>query len=317
MHKKQKGFAIVEGLLIVVIVAIVGLVGWYVWKAKTTSGATHQSAAAVEQAPKPSLFDHIVIIVEENRGYKTIMESADAPYIHDLAATYAQANNYSAVFRPSLPNYLAMTAGTNGNITSNCTPSESCTITGNTLVDEIEASNRTWKGYMESMPSACSLQNSGNYAVKHNPFAYFKQLTDNQKRCQAHNVPLDQLYTDLSSNQLPNYAFITPNLCSDMHDCSIKSGDAWLANLVPKILDAPSFKTKRAVLIVTWDEAEVGDSGNHIPTILAGPVIKKGYTSTQAYTHYSLLRTIEKAWQLQPLTENDKAAAPLDEFFSN
>jgi phospholipase C len=255
--------------------------------------------------------------VEENKGYKTVMDATDMPYIHKLADTYAQANNYLALFHPSLPNYIAMMGGTNGRIEDDCSPSAVCVVDSKNIVDEIEQSHRSWKGYMESMPAACSLQSSGLYAVKHNPFVYFKSLTDDQERCKKHDVPLEQLYKDIESNQLPSLSFIVPNLCNDMHDCPVSTGDKWLSGIVPKILESQEFKTKKSLLVITWDEAEQSDMENRIPTILAGPVVKKGYESSNAFTHYSLLRTIEQAWNLQPLTDSDKTALPLDEFFAN
>ncbi len=257
----------------------------------------------------------MVIIVEENKGYKTIMEGSEAPYFQELAATYSQASNYHALFHPSLPNYLAMIGGTNGGIEQTCTPGPGCELSSKTIVDEIEKSNRTWKGYLESMPAPCSLQNSGQYAVRHNPFVYYKTLSEDKARCNRLDVPLEQLYKDMSANQLPSFSFIVPNLCNDMHDCSVGTGDKWLADVVPKLLDSSAFKTKKAVLIITWDEAEQSDTVNQIPTVLIGPAVKKGYKSSAMYNHYSVLRTIEDAWGLPSLTENDKNAAPMNEFF--
>jgi hypothetical protein len=316
MKKNQQGFSVVEVLIILVMIGLAAGVGLYVSRAKNNTIHINDSISQDNSESKSNmLFDHVVIIVEENKGYKTIMEGNEAPYFHELASTYSQANNYYALFHPSLPNYLAMTGSTNGGIEQNCVPGSGCEIHEKNIVDEIEKSNRTWKGYMESMPTPCSLQNAGQYAVRHNPFVYYKTMTDDNERCKQHNVPIDELYKDLEANQLPNFSFITPNLCNDMHDCSVNTGDKWLADIVPKLLESSTFKNKKSLLVITWDEAEPSDGVNQIPTILVGPTIKKEYKSTTIYNHYSLLRTIEDAWGLPTLTENDKKAKPMNEFF--
>jgi hypothetical protein len=166
--------------------------------------------------------------------------------------------------------------------------------------------------YAESMPAACTPVSSGLYAVKHNPFMYYPSVTNDHASCAAHVVPFSQFSVDLrSTSSLPDYTFISPNLCDDMHDCSVQTGDAWLSREVPKILGSPAFTTKNSLLVVTWDE---GDSGSNIvPAIFAGPAAKRGYTSDASYGHYSLLHTIEAAWSLSPLTPNDARAPVMDE----
>jgi phospholipase C len=316
MKKSQNGFSVLELLLILVMIGLIAGVSLYVIRTKNNATHTYDSISHNSSESKSNvLFDHVVIIVEENKGYKTIMEGSEAPFFHELASTYSQANNYYALFHPSLPNYLAMIGGTNGGIEQNCIPGSGCEIHGKNIVDEIEESNRTWKGYMESMPTPCSPQNSGQYAVRHNPFVYYRTFTDDKERCKQHNAPLDQLYKDIEANQLPNFSFITPNLCNDMHDCSVNTGDKWLADVVPKLLESSTFKTKKSLLVITWDEAEPSDQVNQIPTILIGPTVKKAYKSSTIYNHYSLLRTIEDAWDLPALTQNDKTATHMNEFF--
>jgi acid phosphatase len=94
-----------------------------------------------------------------------------------------------------------------------------------------------------------------------------------------------------------------------MHSCSIKTGDTWMAENVPRILNSPAFTTQRSLLIITFDE---GDSANNIVAcIFAGSAAKRKYTTATPYTHYSLLRTVESVWDLAPLTRNDAAATPM------
>jgi hypothetical protein len=162
--------------------------------------------------------------------------------------------------------------------------------------------------YAEGMPSPCYMQNLATYAVKHNPFLYYPSLTQDPRSCKAHDVPFTQLNSDLvSETTLPDYAFISPNLCHDMHGCSIATGDKWLSREVPAILSSPAFTGSRSLLVITFDE---GDSANNtVPLIFAGSAAKHGYQSAHRYTHYSLLHTIENQWGLAPLTANDAGAA--------
>lgn len=258
--------------------------------------------------PSSKSFSHVVIILEENKPKGTVIGNSSAPYINKLATTYSQATNYYAITNPSLPNYIALTSGTTAGITNDCNPpSNSCMANVSNIADRLEHAGKTWKEYAESMPQPCYPYTSGEYAVKHDPFMYYPDITDNNSRCKSHVVPFSQLATDLSTvNSLPNYIFITPNLCDDMHDCSVAAGDSWLSKQVPSILNSPAFKKENSLLVIVWDEGD--NSNNNVPVIFAGPAAKHGYIRNTYYSHYSLLHTIENNWNLPPLTQNDKSA---------
>ena len=254
--------------------------------------------------------DHVFIIMMENHGYSEVWNTSSTPYITSLGNQFVRATNYHALIHPSLPNYLQLVAGDNYGITTDCVPSDSCHVTGNSIADSLEAKGKTWKAYMESMPAPCTLTISGDYAPKHNPFVYFDNMRNNAVRCAAHDVPYTQLATDLlSPGTTPNFAFISPNQCNDMHSCSIDTGDTWLKNNVPSILNSAACTTQHCLVVVTWDESEVTAS-NQVLTIYAGPAAKTGgATSDVAYTHYSLLHTVEQIFGLATLTSNDAQAA--------
>ncbi|MGL3807144.1 alkaline phosphatase family protein [Paeniglutamicibacter sp. R2-26] len=257
---------------------------------------------------------HVVVIVEENHSRSSILGNRDAPYINKLAAANALATNYRAVAHPSLPNYLAMTSGTTARITTDCTPGDGCMAEVPNIAELLEASGRTWKMYAQSMPAPCTAADSGTYAVRHNPFMYYPGVTGDSASCRAHVVPLPRLDEDLrSAAGLPDLVFIAPNLCNDMHDCSVATGDAWLSHLVPRILASPAFTTQNSLLVLTWDEDENDGGNNTVPTILAGPAARQGVESRRPYNHYSLLRTLENLWGLPPLTANDGKAATMDD----
>jgi phosphatidylinositol-3-phosphatase len=274
------------------------------------SPSTPVAAASTQGVPA---FDHIFVIVMENHAYSEIIgDSVDAPYINQLAANYGLATNYVAVAHPSLPNYFALTGGDTFGVTTDCT-----TCFGNPpnlVADRVAPSGRTWRAYQENMPSACFTGDSYPYAQKHNPFVYFNDI---RTTAQCGNVvPMTGLASDLAATTTtPAYGWITPNLCDDMHDCPIASGDTWLSKTVPLILGSPAFTNQNSLLFITWDEDDSSQS-NHVPTLVISRSVGTGFRSEAAYDHYSLLRTIEDAWGLAPLTAHDGAAHAMSDFFA-
>jgi len=281
---------------------------------------SHAVGRLVMHAPTTSVpaFKHIFVIVLENKEYEQVLGSAQAPYLNHLAQQYGLATNYYGIRHPSLPNYLALTGGDTFGITSDCTD---CPVAQPNLVDQLEAGGKSWKGYMESMPRPCFVGDAGDlYRQKHNPFIYFDTIRTNPARC-AKIVPFTQFTTDLQANALPDFVWITPNMCNDMHDCPLGTGDAWLKTWVPAILNSPAWQDNGA-LFITFDEGK-GDGGccqnavgGRIATLVISPLGRPGFQSDTPYTHYSLLHTIETAWALPPLGQaRCTCAATLADFF--
>ncbi len=255
-------------------------------------------------------FNHIAVIVMENKTFDEIAGNKEAPYINSLIEKYGLAAKYSAVTHPSLPNYLALLGGDTFDVTGDC---ENCFIPDENLVDRLEQRGLTWKAYMESMPSPCYIGSSGLYAQKHDPFIYFDDIRNNPKRC-SKIVDYSQLLNDLKSRQTaPDFIWITPNLCNDMHDCPVSTGDKWLSEQIPSILNSEAFSKSDSLIVLTFDEGN--DNDNNVATILIGKNVKPGYRSQVAYTHYSLLKTIEQNWGLDYLTTNVEKSPAMFEFF--
>src|SRR5437016_3914372 len=277
------------------------------------SAATTTTSASQSAVMPP--FAHVVVVVMENTSAPSIIgNTSQASYINSLAGQYAYASNDFAVSHPSLPNYLALTGASTFGITSDCSPA-ACPVNATNLMDRIESSGRSWKGYMESMPTSCATTDAYPYAVKHNPFVYYNDIRTNASRCQSHVVPFTQLSTDLrSASTTPSYSWITPNMCNDMHDCSIATGDAWLRTQIPAILGSPAFTTQNSVLLLTWDEDD-SSGNNRVDLVVAGPNTVRGQVSSVAYNHYSILSTVESAWGLAALNANDSSATTLASFF--
>src|SRR5215470_17863307 len=155
---------------------------------------------------------------------------------------------------PSLPNYLWLEAGTNFGILDDNPPSVNSQTTTQHLVTFLQNKGITWKTYQENIDGlTCPLVTAGEYAVKHNPFVYFDDVTGNQNpnsaECISHVRPFTEMANDLATGNVAQYNFITPNLCDDMHDrCkpihnAIAQGDTWLSQNLPTILNSTAFQT--------------------------------------------------------------------------
>jgi phosphatidylinositol-3-phosphatase len=262
-------------------------------------------------SPKPPIphFSKVIVILMENEEYSSIIGDPSAPYINSLAAGGALATQYDAVSHPSLPNYLALTGGSTFGVTTDCTPGPSCTG-GRSVVEEMAAAGIGWRAYMEDMPGPCAQADSGQYVVHHDPFVYYNGVVAGS--CND-VVPATQLPGDIAAGALPPFTWLTPNLCNDMHDCSVAVGDAYLAGIVPQLLGTLG---PDGALFLVWDEGTSNThGGGQVTMVAAGSGVKKGYRSSLPYDHYSLLRTIEDAWGL-PQLSNSAAATPMADLFS-
>ncbi len=278
---------------------------------------------------KPHHLDHIFVIVLEN--YKTEDVTATAmPYLFGVTQGGATLDAMYGVDHASLSNYIAMTSGNppNASTKADCFQYD-CMFeapSDRNLGDQLEETGRTWKAYMESMPAPCTHPTvSGSldpylvgYATRHNPFMYYRDIVGpdisvKTPRCEAHDVPLTQLGTDLANRDLPNYAMIVPNTCNDAHDrganCALPTADAWLAANVPAILASKDFG-KHGALIVTFDESEGADTrgccgnsagGKIFTAVVSRSVANPGTHTSTPYNHYSVLRTIEDNFGLDCL----------------
>jgi phosphatidylinositol-3-phosphatase len=263
------------------------------------SAAVPQPSQPVQHRPSPiaragsTPVSHIAVILMENKEYGGVIGAHSAPYINGLARRYALATRMYAISHPSLPNYLALTGGSTFGISSDCT---SCAVHATSIVDQLDQAHVSWKAYMEGLPHPCFTgPSAGDYAKKHDPFVYYTPVSRNPARC-GRVVPLSQLGADEHAGAIPRSVWITPNLCHDMHDCSVATGDRFLAGLVPPLLSALG---PRGLLFITWDEGSTDSgccrlaAGGHIGTIVAGGAARQGVRLATPADHYSVLQTIE------------------------
>jgi len=178
-------------------------------------------------------------------------------------------------------------------------------VSATNIVDQLTSAGISWRAYLEGVPAPCfSGAGRGGYAKKHNPFIYYTDVAHDPARC-SHLVGFGALRADLGAGRLPTFAWISPNLCDDMHDCDVATGDAFLARTVPPLLHELG---PHGFLILTWDEgsSDAGccggaAAGGHIATIVAGPDVIAGGRERAPVDHYGVLATIERALRLPAL----------------
>ncbi|WP_432824967.1 alkaline phosphatase family protein [Dactylosporangium sp. CA-092794] len=261
------------------------------------------AAPPAQAATSVPRFDHIVLVMFENKAYSQISGSGSAPYFNSLATQGAKFTKSYAITHPSQPNYIALFSGSAQGVTSDDCPKN---FTGTNLHSQLTGAGLTFTGYSESMPSngytGCS---SGNYQRKHNGWVDFGSVPAASNLTYA-NFPSSSNYAGL-----PTVAFVSPNMCNDMHDCSVGTGDTWLKNNLDAY--AQWAKTHNSLLIVTFDE-DNRLALNQIFTIFVGAHVTPGSYS-EKINHYNVLRTIEGAYGL-PGINGAASLSPITDVWS-
>lgn len=253
----------------------------------TTSAPVASAAQPCGGLPAaPAHYKHVVWIWMENHTWGDVFGNASAPYLNTLAGKCATDSDYASVGSPSLPNYLGATSGSTQGVADDGDPSAH-SFTVDNLFRQVRTSGGTERSFVESMPSSCSPVSAGSYAAKHNPAVYYVGGGD-RTACQADDLPFTTFPAVLNGGQLPTFTSITPNLCDDMHDCPVSTGDQWLASWVPKILDTASYRDGTTAVFIVWDEP------TQLANVVVAPSVRPGTVSGTAVNHYSLLRSTEE-----------------------
>jgi len=312
---------IIRLVLLMAVLAASQTIGFEIsWKLQTVNATLSSSSA----------FQYIVTILMENNGLCDVTPSVvsgcssssiPAPYLTTLAQTYGFSTHYTAVDHPSEPNYVALFGGSTFGYTSD---GYCCfQLNAPNLVDRLETAGLTWKAFAEDASGSGTCNFMPPRAGDHYPFIGFSDLKTSA-RCAdmlTTTSPLDPEFVGaLNGATLPNYVWLTPNDTDNMHSSSVAVGDAYLATLVPLILSSRMFTTQKAALFIVFDEGNdfcpTGNSNSDcVVAEWSGSAVKKAYSSSTSYNHYSYLSTIEANWNLPSLTSNDASATPMTEFF--
>jgi hypothetical protein len=301
--------------------------------------ATSPSAPKAQAGFPP--YDHVFLLIMENEGYEQIIGNPFAPMINALAEDYGLATNYHGVADPSEPNYVAMLGGDFFGITSDDPywfPGH--TISAPNLASQLEAAGRTWRGYFQSMPypgyrgycypDKCNgiPDADTQYVAKHNGFVNFANLQTPTEFGKM--FPLAQFSADLADGTLPNFSYIVPNECNDMHgappwcvDSSktvtvqqswlIAQGDKFAGELVNQITASTTWQVGNNAIVITFDEGNTADS--RVATIVVANHGPRGVIDNTSFSHYSLLASLEQAFGLGCLV-NSCTASPMASLFA-
>jgi len=231
-----------------------------------------------ERLPRP---DHVVVVIEENRGYAQIMDKLRSDsYIHSLAKRGVLLTQSYGVTHPSQPNYLALFSGSMQGVSGNACPN---TFNSDNLATALLDAGFSFASFAESLPEAGDMIcMSGAYQRKHNPVANW-QGTLLRAEVNQHFADFPQDFA-----KLPTVSLVIPDQDHNMHDGGFSAADDWLRTHIAPYVDW-AFK-HNSLLILTWDEDNYLE-GNHIVTILVGPMVKAGECD-QRINHYNVLRTL-------------------------
>jgi hypothetical protein len=238
----------------------------------------------------------VVVFSFENRTWSNVglgFSASTMPYLHSLASQCSYFSDWTETntSQNSLTQYIGETSGVNNpNTVNDCNPSTSCRSTDDNIFRQVRVAGGTARSYVEGATTTCSA--SGN-AAKHIPALYYfgtyidpmtGQSHHDDEFCNTEVLP----YTQFDVNNLPTYAFITPTLCNDGHDCGDSTVDGWAKTNIQKVLDSTAYKSGSTAVFVWYDEDHPVPNLQIAPTSHAGQI---GGTGTGS--HAALLKTIE------------------------
>ncbi|HWG39087.1 MAG TPA: alkaline phosphatase family protein [Candidatus Acidoferrales bacterium] len=292
----------------------------------STAAATPTPTPVPTPSPTPTPFpaaDHVFLVLLENHAFNQVIGSPFMPYLNSLAAQHSLATNYFANTHPSIGNYFMLTTG---NIETN-NDAFTGTVSSDSIPRAFAAAGKTWKAYMESLPSVG--YTGGDvypYFKHHNPFAYMTDVLGSSAET-ANLVPFTQLSSDLTAGTLPSFGFIAPNAEDDAHDCptggsacldtaKLTAADNWLKTHIDPLIHSPTLAN--SVFIIVFDESldvDVINGGGQVAMVMAGSHVKAGFKSTTLYQHQSTLRLVLDLLGVADHPGDSATAPTMQEFF--
>ena len=255
--------------------------------ASATTPTTETTTRTSPAATGPGAVTKVLVFVEENHSLSEMR--SQMPYAFGLAQRFGYATAYTAITHPSLPNYIAITGGQTYGITNDDGPSAN-PVAGTSVFGQAAVLGATAAVYADGMATNCATSDGGNdYAVKHNPWAYF---TGERGTCQKDDLPVGRLGVAITTGGLPNVGMVVPNLCHDAHNCSLGTADTWFKGWMTKIFAGPDWKSGHLAVLLTADEDDQSQA-NTVLTVVIHPS-QKAHVVTTALTHYSLTRLYEE-----------------------
>ena len=253
--------------------------------AATASGPAHAQSPATAARALPQV-TKLLVFVEENHSLDGM--TAGMPYTASLAERYGYATDYHAIRHPSLPNYIAIAAGSTYGVADDKVPAYH-RLSGRSVFGQALRNHRSAATYAESMPVLCGRANAGAYAPNHNPWTYF---AGERAGCRAHDRSLSAFGSDVAAGRLPRVGMVVPNLRHDAHDGSLATADTWFKAQMTKVFAGAEWRSGRLAVVLTADEDD-HTQGNTVLTVVIHPSPDHRVETTRL-THYSLTRLYDE-----------------------
>ncbi|WGL53979.1 alkaline phosphatase family protein [Nocardioides sp. BP30] len=264
------------------------------------------SAGPASSSPAVATVTKLLVFVVENHSLDQ-MRSA-MPFTRGLAERYGYADHYEAITHPSLPNYLAIAGGDTFGIRDDGSPAAH-PLGGASIFGRALRHGGTARLYAESMGRPCQTVPAGDYAVKHNPWAYFAEET---ALCRRDDVSFSSFGSDVARGDLPEIGMVVPDLCDDAHDCALSRADAWLRSAVGRAMSGPDWASGHLAIVITADEDD-NHHGNRILTVVAHPALHHVVVS-RPLSHDALSRAYAAVARVAPLRHAAEAPDLLEAF---
>jgi phospholipase C len=246
----------------------------------------------------------------------------DLPFTWDMARTFPIADRwFSSLLGQTDPNRRYLMAGTSlgqvaDQLNTDLPPN-------GTIFDMLNRHGVTWKDYYSSVSSIG---------------VWLPLLSD--PAITANIETIDRYYADAAAGTLPQFSFVEPNytVSSEENPQDVQFGDQFLASIVKAMISGPQWK--KSMLIWTYDEwggwydhvppppaippddvmpvlspnqvaGRFDQYGFRVPAGVVSPLAKRDFVSHKVYDHTSVLRTLERKWNLPALTRRDANANDL------
>ncbi len=271
------------------------------------------ATACVARAAPPAFIGDppmAVLFLENHKLAAITGDQADMPFLNamwnhtagfptrDFTHYFGTCNEAGTTCTGSMPNYEAVTTGA---MAQRSDTAAFGVDTGPDLFSQISSAGQSWANYAEGIPGPCSTVIShnntatdGQYVMRHTP-ALLDHHAATSSQCATAVTGI------ISYQALPQFTFITPNICDDMHGVAAahdpfagcrkgsnaleRRTDSWVRNVVTRLVAAG------ATVFITFDESRAGKVPLY--AVMAGAGVTPGRDSAH-YDHYSLLAGIEK-----------------------
>jgi phosphatidylinositol-3-phosphatase len=266
-------------------------------------------------APSRGPAAHVILIIEENHSYSTVVDQGRMPWLKALGDKYGIATNYFSDEKGSLLDYLWLSSGSNeskfgcgGNQCSHA-------ITDNNIFRQLNKAGMSWNVYADSLPKFGFMgMFAGNYAKRHNPAVWYSDVMKSPDQ-QQNVVPFTQFPVDVAAHNLPDYSIIIPNLKDDAHNGTPEAADQWLKTNIDPLLHSKYFQAgDNTVLFITFDNGDNDEQGQVFTAVVGQSVITGARVNTP-FKHENTLRTIMQLLGLRNYPGASATAAPMNEFF--